>query len=328
MTRRSFLVWSAGAASAGAQTFTIETVTGPVAARDLGLTLMHEHVVTDLRAPDERAPHDYDRADAVRSATPHLERARAAGVRTLVEPTPIWIGRDAAALRELSEATGVRIVCATGIYGAAEQRFIPPFAREEAVERLAERYVEEHERGIGRTGVRPGLIKTGVNRETPLPEIERKLVRAAASASRRTGLTTASHSGPAAPVWEQLRILDEVGLPRRSFIWVHAQNEQDPAQRRLLAAEGVWVELDGISERSAERHLEAVKDLAYAGFLDRTLISQDAGWYRPGAERASKYRGYDFLPTRFVAMLREAGFSRAEIDRLLIGNPARALAGA
>lgn len=287
---------------------------------------MHEHVVTDLRPPDARAPNDYDRADAVRTATPYLEELKAAGVDALVEPTPIWIGRDAAALKRLSEATGVHIVCATGIYGAANQRFVPPFAFEESAEELAERYVEEHERGIGRTGIRPGIIKTGVNRETPLPEIERKLVRAAALASMTTGLTTASHSGPAAPVWEQLRVLDEVGLPRASFIWVHSQNEPDHRERRRLAAEGVWVELDGIRERSAEQHLDAVKDLAYAGFLDRTLISQDAGWYRPGSERGSKYRGYAFLPTRFVEMLRAAGFSQAEVDRLLIANPARALA--
>lgn len=296
-------------------------------AGELGVTLMHEHVVTDLRAPAERSPGDYDREDAVRESRPYLHAAMAAGVRTLVEPTPIWIGRDARALETLARETGLNIICATGIYGAAGQKFIPTFAQEETAQQLADRYIEEYERGIGRSGIRPGIIKTGVNPATPLPAIERKLVRAAGMASRATGLTMASHSGPAAPVEEQLGILDEIQSPPQSFIWVHAQNERDHRKRRELAGRGVWVELDGISSKTADWHMECVKDLAYGGFLGRTLISQDAGWYRPGGERASKYRGYGFLLKTFVPMLRQAGFSQPEVDRLLIANPATALAG-
>lgn len=326
MTRRTFALATAASALRAQNPSVVQTVSGPITPGELGPTLMHEHVVTDLRAPAERNPGDYDREDAVRSALPRLQAVRAAGVRTLVEPTPIWIGRDVRALGELSAQSDIQIVCATGIYGAAGQKFIPDFAREESAEQLAERYLEERERGVGRSGIRPGLIKTGVNRETPLPAIERKLVRAAALASRASGMTMASHSGPAAPVEEQMEILEEVALPPESFIWVHAQNERDHARRRALAARGLWVELDGIRERSAAWHLECLKDLAYAGFLDRILISQDAGWYRPGPERGSKYRGYTFLLETFVPRMRQAGFTQAEVDRILISNPARALA--
>jgi len=328
MTRRTFsLATATGLAHLHARGVgDVRTVTGPIAVHELGVTLMHEHVVTDLRTPSERLPGDYDRDDAIRTSRPYLEELLSAGAKTLVEPTPIWIGRDARALRALSEQSGMQIVCATGIYGAAGQRFIPDFAHEESAEQLAERYLREIEQGIGRSGVRPGIIKTGVNAATPLPDVERKLVRAAALASRRSGLALASHTGPAAAAREQLKILDAVGLPPESFIWVHAQNERDQEKRRAVAAEGAWVELDGISPKSAAWHLECLKELAYAGFLDQVLISQDAGWYRPGPERGNRFRGYTFILNTFVPMLRSAGFSEAEVDRLLITNPARALA--
>ena len=305
----------------------VQTVTGPVAPDDLGITLMHEHVVADLRPPSERVPGDYDRADAVATALPHLKTLREAGCRTLVDPTPIHIGRDPEALRTLAERAGLNIVCATGVYGAADQRFIPEWARSESAEALAERYLEEIKEGIGDSGVRPGIIKTGVNAATPLPDVERKLVRAAAAASKASGLATASHTGPAAGAFEQLRIIAEVGLDPARFIWVHTQNEADPEMHIEAARRGAWVEFDGVAEDSAERHLYFVRAMADAGFLDRVLISQDAGWYRPGPERGSKFRGYEYLLRAFAPKLRAAGFNAEEIDRLLIGNPARALAG-
>ena len=305
----------------------VMTVRGPFPAARLGITLMHEHVITDLRALPERRMEDYDRAAAVEACFPRLREVRELGVMTLVEPTPLHIGRDLEALRALSERADIRIIGATGVYGAADQRFIPRYAFEESAEQLAERYLREIEDGVGPSRIKPGFIKTGVNSAVPLPEIERKLVRAAALAGKQGGLTVAAHTGPAAPAREELEIIRAAGLPVERFIWVHAQNEQSHAARIELAKEGMWIELDGISPRSAERHLEAVKALADAGQLHRALISQDAGWYRPGPEGDSAYRGYGFVIETFVPMLREAGFFAKEIDQLLVDNPARALAG-
>ena len=326
MTRRSFLALGA-AAAAHAQQRTVETVTGPVAASALGLTLMHEHVVTDLRGLPERRIEDYSRRDAIETCLPYLQALRAAGAATLVEPTPLHIGRDLEALRELSLRSRLRIVGSTGIYGAAEHRFIPDYARTEPAERLAERYVEEIRNGVGPSHVRPGLIKTGVNKDAPLPEIERKLVRAAALAGAETGLTVASHTGPGAPALEELAIVQQAGLAPERFIWVHAQSERDHALHHRLAREGVWVEFDGLSERSADWHLECLRSMADAGLLGKALLSQDAGWYRPGPERGSAYRGYTYLLETFVPRLRREGFGEAEIEQLLTANPARALAG-
>ena len=325
MTRRGFLAIAAG--TAAAQERTVQTVTGPVAASQLGLTLMHEHVVTDLRDIADRRPEDYDRDDAIAVCLPRLRDLQASGARTLVEPTPLHIGRDLEALRELSLRSGLRIVGSTGIYGAANRRFIPEYAQTESAEQLAERYLREIVGGVGPNRVKPGLIKTGVNKGTPLPAIERKLVRAAALAGAQSRLTVASHTGPGAPALEELEIVQIAGLAPERFIWVHAQNERDHALHRRMAGEGVWVEFDGLSPKSADWHLECLRSMAEAGLLGKTLLSQDAGWYRPGPERGSKYREYGFLLREFVPRMLREGFQRGDLDRLLVENPARALAG-
>jgi phosphotriesterase-related protein len=332
MTRRELLLSLSaasllpGAQSSAASGGTVQTVTGPVPASDLGVTLMHEHIVTDLRAPEERKPGDYDREDAIEKALAHLKELRAAGCRTLVEITPIHIGRDPLALRRLSELSGLRIVAATGIYGAAQQKFIPGYARNESAKQLAERFVREIREGIAPEGIRPGIIKTGVNTAVPLPEIEQKLVRAVALAHKATGLTIASHTGPGAPALEQLRILEAEAVAPGAFIWVHAQNEKDFGLHRRVAQLGAWVEFDGIGPKSVDWHVECVRSMADAGLLERVLISQDAGWYRPGEPGGGSYRGYTSLFTGFLPRLRKAGFRDSDVEQLLVRNPASALA--
>ena len=326
LDRRLFLAACASPLLAQAQQPQAMTVRGPIPTAQLGQTLVHEHVITDLRDLADRRLEDYQRQAAIQACFPHLQAVRELGVLTLVEPTPLHIGRDLEALRILSERADIHIIGATGIYGAADQRFIPRYALEEPAEKLAERYLREIEDGVGPSRVKPGIIKTGVNKSAPLPDIERKLVRAAALAGKQSGLPVYSHTGPAEPAREELKIIREAGLPEDRFVWVHAQQEPNHAQRIELAKEGVWVSLDGIGPSSAAKHLEAVKALADAGQIHHVLISQDAGWYRPGPEGASKYRPYTFLIEEFIPMLREAGFFANEIDQLLIANPAKVLA--
>jgi phosphotriesterase-related protein len=67
--------------------------------------------------------------------------------------------------------------------------------------------------------------------------------------------------------------------------------------------------------------------MADAGLLDRTLVSQDAGWYRPGEPGGGDYRGYTLLLEEFIPRLRESGFSGEQVDQLLVKNPAAALSG-
>jgi phosphotriesterase-related protein len=163
--------------------------------------------------------------------------------------------------------------------------------------------------------------------QAPLPEIERKLVRAAALAHRETGLPVASHTASGRAALAQLAIFAEARIPPSAFLWVHAQNEKDHALHLQVARAGAWVSFDGIREKTLEWHLECVRAMNDAGLLQRTLISQDAGWYHVGEPRGGEYRGYTLLFREFLPRLRAAGFTNRQIDQLLIDNPATALSG-
>jgi phosphotriesterase-related protein len=305
----------------------VQTVTGPVVSGSLGMTLMHEHVLVDFIGADKVSASRYDAEEVFRVALPHLLQARKLGCETLVECTPAYLGRDPRLLRRLSEASGVRILTNTGYYGAAQDKHLPKQAFDESPEQLAARWTAEWERGIDGTGIRPAFMKIGVD-NAPLSEVDEKLVRAAAITHRATGLPIASHTTTGRAATQTLDILEATGVPLSSFIWVHAHAERDESYHRRVSGREAWVEFDGLSETSAERHLELLQAMKRAGHLERVLLSHDAGWYRVGEPGGGTFRPYDTLFTTFIPAMKAAGFSDAEVRQVLVENPRRALANA
>ena len=303
----------------------VVTVRGPVDAGALGPTLVHEHVLVDFVGADKVSRGRYDAGEAFGVVLPHLLALKSRGARTLVECTPAWLGRDPRLLVRLSEASGLHIVTNTGYYGAAQDKYVPAHAYQESAEQLAARWVAEARDGIEGTGVRPGFLKTGVD-AGPLSEIDRKLIRAAALCHQKTGLRIHCHTGDGVAAMDILSVLEEARVPAAALVWVHAQNEKDHALHLRAARVGAWIELDGVSEDSVERHLAAVMDLRRAGHLDKVLVSQDAGWYRVGEPGGGSFRGYTFLFDGFLPALRRAGLEEAEVRTLIVDNPARVLA--
>jgi phosphotriesterase-related protein len=301
------------------------TVLGPVPARELGRVLMHEHVLVDFIGADQASPERYDVEDVFRKALPHLEKLKAAGCDTLVECTPAYLGRDAALLRRLAKASGLKIITNTGFYGAAKDKYVPRFAYSESADEISLRWVREFEDGIPPDNIRPGFMKIGVD-AGPLSEIDAKLVRAAARCHKRTGLAIASHTGDGVAATAELGILKEEGVDPSAFIWVHAQNEKDQSVHERAAKLGAWVEFDGIAPASVVQHVELVMHMKRIGLLHRVLISQDAGWYHVGEPGGGEFRGYDFILTDFLPALRKAGLGEKDVHALLATNPAEALA--
>jgi phosphotriesterase-related protein len=299
-------------------------VTGPVRAESLGVTLMHEHVLVDFvgAAAVSRSRYDVDAVFNV--ALPHLQQVRSLGCDTLVECTPAYLGRDPQLLKRLSEASGVRIVTNTGFYGAANDKHVPAFAFRESAEELAARWIREATDGLDDTPIKPGFMKIGVD-AAPLSAIDATLVRAAGLTNRRTGLPIASHTGSGAAAMEELDRLEAAGVAPASFIWVHAQSERDGAFHVRAAKRGAWVEFDGINPSSVDDHVTLVRQMRKADLVDRVLLSHDAGWYHVGEPGGGRFRPYDTLFTAFVPALVRAGFSDADVRRLLVDNPRRAL---
>lgn len=301
----------------------VMTVNGPLEAKEMGITLTHEHVLVDFIGADSINDNRWNRQDVAASVLPYLRQAMKAGCRTLVECTPGFLGRDPLLLKILSDSTGMNILTNTGYYGAANNKYLPSYAFDETAEELAARWIKEWKDGIDGTSVRPGFIKIGVGGDS-LSGLHRKLVRAAALTHLATGLTIASHTGPAVLAFAEIKTLEEEGVSPSAFIWVHAQNEKDLSQHVRAAEMGAWVSFDGINDDNADEYAGLLQNMKDNKLLGRVLLSHDAGWYHPGEPGGGQFRGYTSLFTKLIPLLKKNGFTEGEVNTLLVSNPAKA----
>lgn len=246
-----------------------QTVLGPIAGDELGITLPHEHLLIDFRLmyrePEGssgrgrgREPvglqnhydllydwtRNLDNLQLLDEATA-IEEAlsfRWEGGRTLVDPTNVGLGRDPLALQRIARATGLQVIMGAGYYVAASH---PPDMDGRTEDDMTREIVRDITEGVGDTGVRAGLIGE-IGCTWPWTSNERKSVRAAAEAARETGAPLMIHPGrnPVAPE-AHLEEVRKTGLELGRVIMCHIDRTvSDPARLRAIAETGCYLEYD------------------------------------------------------------------------------------
>ena len=305
----------------------IHTIRGPIEIATLGLILPHEHLFTDLRGPTSPGYAQAELEAVIRVVRPYLEEALADGVTTLVECSTVGVGRNLRVLQSLAEVSTIQIIAPTGMYREA---YIPASLRQISEQELAELWTKELTEGIEGTSIRAGFIKLAMSDDGPTP-LEVRNLRAAAQASRNTGAVIGSHTIGGRIAQQEMDVLEEAGLDLGRFIWIHAQTEPDIEILKEVARRGAYVELDtvGAPFQSQPELITKAFALIEVGFIDRLLLSHDAGWYnpaRPDGYPEEGYRGYTALTREFIPALLKNGLSEEQIKQVTVDNPAQAFA--
>ena len=301
----------------------IMTVDGPISSSKMGLTLTHEHVLVDFVGADSFSVSRYNRNEVIAKVLPFLQETKDLGCTTFIECTPEFLGRDPQLLKILSDKTGLNILTNTGYYGVRNNKFIHSTLLKKSAEEFSDIWTGEWQNGIGETRIKPGFIKIGVDSDS-LSSFHQTLVEAAGLTHLRTGLVIASHTGPYIPAFQQIEILENMGVSPDAFIWVHAQSEADRSKLAEAASKGAWISLDNISTDNIDEIFSIIHYLNEQGYLHRILLSHDAGWFDPAKPDGGNFRGFTTLFTKLVPLMREQGFSEEKIELLLKKNPARA----
>jgi phosphotriesterase-related protein len=350
---------------------TVMTVRGPVAASELGPVLPHEHVFIDLNLYVEELgrfkelpivddPVDLSTLKTVRNdpysnrdncvlddpelMIEELMEFKNAGGGTVVDLTNADLGPQPEKLKLVSERTGLNIVLGNGHYVSFGQ---PPELASWDIQTIENRLVDEIENGFGDTGIRPGIIGE-IGTTMPIHPDEEKVLRAAARAHHRTGLTITVHVHP--PTRGGFEVLDilaqeEVDLTRVVLGHVDTALAHDDIDiteaieyHKQLAERGPYIEYDlcGNSNLfsdgahswwfpSDRERCKGLAALIEAGFGEQLLISQDVGhkFY------LSSFGGWGFahVLTLFKGMMERAGISEEWHNRITHDNPRRMLTG-
>ncbi|MEU3526715.1 phosphotriesterase [Streptomyces sp. NPDC038707] len=294
----------------------VRTVLGDIPPGDLGVCDAHDHLF--LRSPRLSG----QELDDVSAARAELAAFRAAGGAAVAQWTPYGMGRRAADLPALSRATGVRIVCATGLHQAAH--YDPEVLDGLSGGRLARLFVTELTEGIGTTGVRAGLIKVAGGFHG-LDAHARRTMKAAAEAHHATGAPIAVHLELGTGALDVVDLLcGESGVPGERVILGHLNRFPDPVVHREAAAAGCWLAFDGPSRAhhgTDWRMPEAVRALAEAGFGNRLLLGGDT--VTAGARSVDGGPGMPYLLRRVRGRL-AAAVGAQLVERILTEHPGQA----
>ena len=306
-----------------AEPLQVVTVRGPIDPAELGVTLSHDHVLLD--------GWDIFRTYAVilddeETATEELRRYRAAGGRSICDPTNNGLGRNPEALRRISEAADVHIVMGAGWY---REPVYPALIAETSTNDLADGLVRELTTGVGDTGIRPGFIGEIGTERTVITPAQERVFRAAARASRRTGcpiMTHTTHMGELA--LEQIELLAEEGIPPTRVIVSHLGDRRDRRPLLAVARTGVWINVDNLAFIQGYAPLSVRADnvalLWREGYGERVMLSNDI--CEVDALAANGGCGYANVLETFWPLLRERGVTDEQFHVMTVANPARAFA--
>jgi phosphotriesterase-related protein len=346
----------------GVASGTVMTVLGPIPAARMGVTLMHEHILLDASklwtcpctASDmalAEQPVALDNLGELRMnpfvsrdncflldvnlAVGELGRYSELGGDTVVDPTNFGIGRDPPALQRIARRSRLNIVMGSGFYLEASH---PDWFTRMDLDEATAFIVDDIGGGTVQPDVMAGIIgEIGVSRFfTPAEE---KSLRAAARASRLTGVPLSIHL----PGWERLahKVLDIVeaeGADLNHTVLCHMNpSGQDLAYQTALAARGAFLEYDMIGmdyyyaaydeqSPSDEENARAIHTLIEKGYGHRVLMSQDV-FLKIMLTKFGGF-GYGYILKHFVPRLKRLGIDQATIDLMLKDNPVRVFAAA
>jgi phosphotriesterase-related protein len=325
----------------------VQTVTGPVEADQLGTTLIHEH----LRNSDEAVHDQWPSAGAVKEDQPFavapgddfeiaVREAKAAvelGIKTIGEPTAMFLGRGVEFMRRVSEETGLQVIPCTGIY---TYDYLPQFFVNRDPDQIADFFVSDIEEGIQGTEIKAAFIKCAADEPGVTENIE-KIHRATARASVRTGAPIMAHSRPASNTGpRQVEIFEEEGVDLSKVHIAHCGDTDDLDYIEGLLEKGVWIGLDRYGLElflPHEKRQQTTKALLERGYADRMFLSADSvattDWFPPNvieqliASGAAKDWTIRIVPERVLPELRESGMTDEQERTMMVDNAVRWLTG-
>jgi phosphotriesterase-related protein len=313
----------------------IQTVNGAVDTTLLGRTYMHEHIFVlnpDVQQnyPDEWGDEDERVADAVRKLT----ELAAQGVRTIVDPTVIGIGRYIPRIQRIArQVPDLNIVVATGCYTYDDVPLFflhrGPGLSPDLPDPMVDMFVADITDGIADTGVRAGLLKCAIDHKGETDGVTR-VMRAVAEAHHRTNMPITVHTHPGARTGHVVRkvMCEQEGVDPSRIVLGHSGDTTDVDHLTELAEAGFVLGMDrfGINVKTTfENRADTLVEMCRRGFAERMVLSQDAScyidWIDPNVRPLLAQWHYLHIEQEVLPYLRAQGVTDDQIHTMLVDTP-------
>lgn len=334
----------------------VQTVTGLISAKELGPTLMHEHILCDIRPPSykELEPYGYDIPhedrwaidygevdapgnlilDSEEEATIEIKKMITDGGQSIVDASCGGLHPDPEGLARISRATGANIILGCGYYVNDYQ---DDSLKEKSVDDLTIEITEQITKGAWNTNIKSGIIGE-IGCQSPWTDLEKRVMTAAVLAQSETGASLCMHPGrDADQPQEVVDFVNSLGSDMQRFIISHIDRTVFDDDRLFrLADSGAVLEWDLFGQESSyykwnedvdmpndAARLQAIRRLIDRGHIDQILISQDI-CYRSRLQKCGGH-GYGHIYRNILPLMARRGFTEREINHIIVETPRRLL---
>lgn len=311
----------------------IQTVRGTIDSSGLGYTLIHEHAVTccDWSMRKGLGKQFCDEERLLEMAVIQLKKAKAAGIDTIVDGTPINLGRDMNLIRRASEASGVQILVSSGFYHQED-----PWLQWKPKEEIFGYLNYECQNGLEDTDILPAILKCAVD-HPGLTDYIKKMLAVTADVARERKLPVFCHTIPELRHGgAMLDIMEAHGVPLRAVVAGHSGDVDDLPYLESLLERGCYLGMDRFGTVTAtpgttlEKRVETIIRLCRDGWEDKLLVSHDyapytgflPSWKEASTDEALENPVNFTYFTKFAApMLLERGLTEEQLHKLTYENP-------
>jgi len=257
----------------------------------------------------------------------------AAGGKTVVELTIGGLEPDPEGLAQVARETGAHIVMGCGHYVHDYQ---DPANHDRSVDSFAQEMIDQVQQGAWGTDVRAGIVGE-IGCQWPWTDLEKRVLAGAVIAQRETGAALTIH--PARHEdhpWMLVEFLRAHGADLSRTIIDHIDRTIFDDDRLFrLADAGVILEWDLFGQENTYyphadidmpndgMRLRAIRRVIDRGHLEQVVISHDICHTIQFSEWGG--HGYAHIQKTVLPLMRRRGWSEAEIEAIMIGNPRRLL---
>ena len=305
----------------------MNTVLGEIDSELLGKTLFHEHVAC-VNPAFYNAFGDkwFPREKVIEWAVKLFKQAKEeCGISTIIDGTPIDLGRDIEMIQEVSLRSGVNILVSSGVYYNEEA-----FLHGKRPEKLAKFFIKECQTGIENTNVRPAILKcaTGKRGVTELNEV---LLTTMAITQKETGLPLYCHNEHDLKTpYKQLEILERNGVDLEKVVIGHCSDSYDLEYLEEIAKAKVYLAFDRIYPSAYERQASVIAKLIERGYEDKILLSHDYFAFidfgnSDFEKQQTSGRDFTTVHKKLLPSLEKFGVTKAQTKKLTVDNPKKIL---
>ncbi|MEH7112495.1 phosphotriesterase-related protein [Neobacillus niacini] len=316
----------------------INSVQGPISSSDLGKTLIHEHFLFGY--PGYQGDHtlgEYNHEEALQAGIEAVKKMQAYGIKTVLDPTPNDCGRNPLLLKEISEKTGLQIICTTGYY--CEEEGSPAYFKwrfhlSDGENQIYEMFKKEVTEGIGDTGIKAGAIKLASSRDR-ITDYEKVFFKAAVRVQKETGIPIITHTQYGTMGPEQAELLVNEGADPQNVLIGHMCGNTDIDYHIKTLSYGVNIGFDRFGVQgfpgipTDNDRIVTLLALLDKGYGNRVMLSQDTVNFFLG--RKVEWPEYlkkllaNYHPTNIfeniLPVLREKGVEEQLLNQIFTENP-------